>query len=454
MDQNYLLNSQTAKRLYERVRALPIVDYHNHLSVSHICQDKRYYDIYELWVQPDPYKHRAMRMCGVEERYITGNEPPREKFRKWCETLPWLVGNPLYLWAKMELETVFGITRMPNGDNSDQIYDACNDYMANNVVSANSLLRQFRVEYACPCVSLVDDIRALDDNPMIFPSLRGDDLTDVTCGFVKKLEQCTGISICDLKSFLVAVEERLKVFVRRGCFFSDHALDNGFRFYADDGKNEARFRSVLMGQRLEGEEKQRLFSYLLEFLGSKYAQYGFVLQLHIGAMRYTSSVLREVAGAAGGFAAIGNSADIGSVTRFLDTLDRKAYRLPKTILFPLNPADNAMIASLSGSYSSDGVKGLITQGPAWWWCDHKQGIREMLENSAPFSLLSIFVGMTTDSRSFLSFVRHDYFRRILCDFLGEHFEKNDFGCSYEELENIAVAMCYKNAKEIIDKKEI
>ena len=453
MNNHYLLNSETALRLYEAVKNLPIIDYHNHLSVSDIREDKRYFDIYELWVKPDPYKHRAMRMCGVEEKYITGHGSDPDKFRKWCETLPKLVGNPLYLWAKMELEMVFGITQMPDENNAEEIYEACNRYMAEHVVSASSLLEKFKVQCACPCVSLTDDISVFASNDMIFPSLRGDDMTDVTYAFVKKLEAAAKMQITDLKSFQQAIDSRLKEFMDSGCVFSDHALDNGFRFYTDDGKNDARFARVLNGQTLAGEEKARLFSYMLEFVGSKYAQYGFVLQLHIGAMRYTSSVLREKAGAAGGFAAIGNSADIASLTTYLDTLDRKETRLPKIILFTLNPADNAMFSVLSGSYSKDGVKGLITQGPAWWWCDHKQGIWEMLENSAPFSVLTNFVGMTTDSRSFLSFVRHDYFRRILCDFLGEKFEKNDFCCSYEHLKKMAISMCYENAKELMKNKE-
>lgn len=450
MSNNFLLNTKTAERLYEYVKMLPIIDYHNHLSVTDICEDKRYYDIYELWIKPDPYKHRAMRMCGVDEKYITGDEDNQVKFRKWCETVPKLIGNPLYLWTKMELDTVFGITEMPNSENGDEIYAACNKYLKNNVVSARSLLKDFRVEYASPCVSLADDIKLFENDKMFSPSLRGDDITMLTDTFIKKLENITGNKITDLRCFEKTVEQRLKEFLECGCIFADHALDNGFKFYKNDGNNAARFLAVLKGEALKLEDKERLFSYMLEFLGEQYAKYGFVLQLHIGSMRYTSSVLREKAGAAGGFAAIGNSVDIKSLTAFLDTLDQKSTRLPKTILFTLNPADNAMFSVLSGSYSKDGTKGLITQGPAWWWCDHKQGIWEMLENNASFGLLTNFVGMTTDSRSFLSFVRHDYFRRILCDFLGKKFEKNDFGCSYEDLKNIALHMCYINAKDLTE----
>lgn len=233
-----------------------------------------------------------------------------------------------------------------------------------------------------------------------------------------------------------------------GWCFSDHALDNGFQFYENDGKNKDRFSLVLKNKELTSDDKARLSSYMLEFLANKYAKYGFVMQLHIGAQRYTSSILREKAGAAGGFAGIGNSVDIQALTRFLDCVDKKAERLPKILLFSLNPADNALIATLSGSYSKDGVSGLITQGPAWWWCDHIFGIKEVLESSSAFGVLSNFVGMTTDSRSLMSFVRHDYFRRILCDYLGEKYEQNELGCELDELKKIAYKMCYGNAKKM------
>lgn len=446
---HFLLTNSTAEKLYESVKNLPVIDYHNHLSVADICADKRYYDIYELWVKPDPYKHRAMRMCGVPEEYITGNAGNEEKFKRWCETVPMLIGNPLYHWVKMELETVFGIREMPNGDNANEIYALCNDYLKSNTVTANSLLKKFGVECACPCVSLTDDIRAFADNPMISPSLRGDDIVNITYAFIEKLGAITQTEITDLNSFEATIEKRLKDFLACGCVFSDHALDNGFRFYEDDGKNEDRFLSVLRAQPLDAVSRDRLSSCILCILGKKYAEFGFVMQLHIGAERSTSSVLRAKAGAAGGYAGIGNSVDLKSLVSFLDTLDRNEARLPKTVLFTLNPADNAMLSILSGSYAKDGVKGLVTQGPAWWWCDHKQGIREMLDYNAAYGLLANFVGMTTDSRSFLSFVRHDYFRRILCSFLGEKFEEKDFCCSYADLENLAVRMCYKNAKEII-----
>lgn len=445
---DFLLKTETAKALYKAVKDLPIIDYHNHLSMEDISQDRRFLDIYELWIKPDPYKHRAMRMCGVPEKYITGDATGEEKFIKWCETLPKLLLNPLSYWSMMELQTVFGITQMPNGDNAKEIYELCNGYLKEREITANGLLRLFRVEYACPCSSLTDDISCFKKNSCVAPSLRGDDIVGLSAGFLEKLSACAQVPVNDLTDLEKAVEIRLLQFKGAGCTFSDHALDNGFVFYDDDGENGKRFQALLQGK-LDETERVKLSSYLLCTLGKLYAKHGFVMQLHIGAQRYTSTKLRKAAGAAGGFAGIGNSVNVDALTRLLDSIDCLEYGLPKIVLFTLNPADNALVSVLSGSYSKDGADGLITQGPAWWWCDHKQGMLEMLENTAAFSALSNFVGMTTDSRSFLSFVRHDYFRRILCDWLGEKWERGDMLCDENSLLALAKKLCYQNAKNAV-----
>lgn len=445
---DFLLKSDTAKMLYSSVEKLPIIDYHNHLSVADISENKRFSDIYELWIKPDPYKHRAMRMCGVSERYITGDASDFDKFAAWCGIFPNLVGNPLYIWSQMELQSIFGITEIPCKDNAENIYNKANEFLRNNEVTAESLLKGFGVELSCPCVSLCDDVSVFEKNHTVFPSLRGDDATAPSLDFIRKLESLTH-DINNLSDYKLAVSERLDLLKNTGCIFSDHALDNGFVFYNDDGENEKRFMKILDGKALKEEDEKKLFSYILEFLCSEYAKKGFTVQLHIGAERYTSSRLRTLAGKAGGFAAIGNSVDISSFTKMLDTFEKGEYGLPKMVLFTLNPADNAMLSVLAGSYSKDGVPGLISQGPAWWWCDHKHGICDALENISSFGLLSNFVGMTTDSRSFLSFVRHDYFRRILCQWLAEKYDSGEFCCSYDSLEALAKDMCYENAKRII-----
>lgn len=443
MKKNFLLTSKTAKKLYKEVKSLPIIDYHNHLSVKDMDENTRFYDIYDLWVKTDPYKHRAMRMCGVPEKYITGDGNAREKFSAWCETIPKLLGNPLYHWTIMELE-LFGIDFIPSGENAEKVYDLCNNYLKNNNVTAGGLLEKFNVEFLCPCASLTDDLSDFGGNSV--PSLRGDDIVLPTAESIKKLENVTGVIIKSFEDYKKAIIKRLDEFINANLKFSDHALDNGFKFYADDGKNDERFCAVLNGEKYDAE---KLFSHLLLFLMNEYAKRGIALQLHIGAQRKTSTMLKNIAGPAGGFAAIGNSVEVVSLTELLDTAEQQEFGLPKTILFNLNPADNALISTLSGSYSKDGVSGLITQGPAWWWCDHKKGIEDMLESVMTFSAISNFIGMTTDSRSFLSFVRHDYFRRILCSFFAEKFDKGELGCKINDLVSVLEKICYKNASEFI-----
>ncbi|MBR7133342.1 MAG: glucuronate isomerase [Clostridia bacterium] len=453
IDKVFLLNSSTAKKLYRFAKNLPIIDYHNHLSLNEIKTNKRFTDVYELWVEADPYKHRAMRMCGVSERYITGDASHEEKFVKWCEVIPLLIGNPLYFWSLMELKTIFGVSQLPDRENALDIYRLCNKYLADNIITVNKMLDDFNVELACPCVSITDDISFLENSSRFSPSLRADDMLNPTKDFIKKLEKCSQTSIKDLKAFKCAISKRLDYFQEHGCVFADHAIDNGFRFFDDDGLNDQRFVS-LMENGLDKENKEKFSIHILLYLGQEYAKRRFVMQLHIGAERYTSTSLRNMVGPAGGFAGIGNSVDICSLVKLLDTLDFSENGLPKTVLFTLNPADNASMSVLSGSFSKDGVNGLITQGPAWWWCDHKTGIEEMLEATAAYSVLSNFIGMTTDSRSFLSFVRHDYFRRILCNWLGDKVKKSELPCYEKQLKNLIMNLCYGNAKAEVKSRRL
>ena len=285
INKNFLLKGQTAKKLYGFAKNIPIIDYHNHLSLDEIQMKKRFSNVYDLWIKPDPYKHRAMRMCGVEEHYITGDASSREdKFVKWCETIPRLIGNPLYHWSLMELKTVFDISDMPNKENALEIYKYCNNFLLENIVTTETLLNDFNVEYACPCASIVDDISFFEHNPHLSPSLRGDDIVNPTVEFINNLKKITQVEITDLNSFKSAVIKRLDYFQKCGCVFSDHALDNGFRFYEDDGCNNERFLS-LINNNLDTKSKERLFVHLLLFLGREYSKRNFVMQLHIGAER-------------------------------------------------------------------------------------------------------------------------------------------------------------------------
>lgn len=443
-----LLNNELGKQLYMEVASkLPIIDYHNHLSVADISSDRVFENITQLWVSVDPYKHRAMRILGIPERYITGDATDFEKFEKWYACLPRLVGNPLFDWSMMEFDTVFDIELYPFTRPAKEVWDEVNEKVKD--LSTSKILEKFNIEYSAPCASLIEDLSNFDKSKGICPSLRGDDIVGVNKAFVEKLVQVTDMPIQSLTDFEHAIEKRLEVFVGTGCKYSDHALDDGFDYVTDDGRNEDRFQNVLKGMELSGEDRLQLSSLILKTLASLYAKHGLNMQLHIGAKRSTSSRLRRVAGAAGGYAAIGHPVNVKALTDLLDDIEKQQYGLPKTVLFTLNPADNAVLSILSGSYSKDGVKAIVSQGPAWWWCDHYQGMVDMLEHLSVYGALSIFVGMTTDSRSLLSFVRHDYFRRILCNWIGEKVEKGVFPENMELLSELIKNMCYYNAAKTI-----
>ena len=449
MKKDFLLTSECARRLYYDCAAmLPIVDYHNHLSVADVASDRRFENITQLWISVDPYKHRAMRILGIPERYITGEASDFEKFEAWYGCLPRLAGNALFDWSMMEFDKVFGMELYPFMKSAGEVWAEANEKLKG--LSAKKVLGKFDIKYCAPCASLVEDLSLFDKKKGICPSLKGDDIVGVKRSFVKKLEQWTGIEIVSLETFEKAIQKRLEAFVEAGCKYSDHALDDGFDYILDDERNEERFQAVLRGESLSEKDRVCLSSRILKTLAGFYARNGFTMQLHIGAKRSTSTRLREIAGPAGGYAAIGRCVNVKALTDMLDDIEKEEYGLPKTLLFTLNPADNAIMSILSGSYSKDGVEAIVSQGPAWWWCDHYQGMREMLDKLSVYGVMSTFVGMTTDSRSLLSFVRHDYFRRVLCQWVGEKVEKGVLPDNYEILADIVTNMCYRNAAKTIE----
>ena len=440
LSEHFLLKSELAVRLYGAVRDLPVIDPHDHLAVTDLVRDRRYADLTELWVGSDPYKHRAMRICGIPEKYITGEASAYEKFLAWSRCLPELAGNPLYDWSRLELLRVFGIEEDLKPSTAEAIWNKTCALLKEPAYSARGLLKLFRVEYAFPCVGLSDDLAGFGQVPGLAPSLRGDDLVGLTHPILKE-----AVSLADLRAKLAA---RLREFHACGCRFSDHALDDGFRLVPDDGRSEERFAQFRQG-RLPDAERFALASHILRILGSLYAQLGWTLQLHIGALRKTSSRLRAAAGPAGGYAAIGSGFDAKELAGFLDELERGESGLPRVILYTLDPADHALLAVLSGSFAGDGVRGKVALGPAWWYCDHIHGMRDALENIAAFGVLSVFPGMTTDSRSLLSFVRHEYFRRVFCNWLAEKAARDEMPSDFETLKSLAEKVCYHNAKALI-----
>lgn len=450
MNENFLLTTPLAQSLYhDCAETLPVIDYHNHLQWHDLYMDRQFNNLAELWLLSDPYKHRAMRICGVAEKYITGDAGEYEKFCAWMQTLPRLVGNPIYDWAVLEMKRVFGIDLEPGKTDTRMLWEETKEKLSQPGYSAESLLKGFHVEYAAPCAAAEDDISELRSLSYAAPSLRGDSLAEADKTTIRKLEMQTKIPIFTLADYFRAITRRLDQFEEAGCRFADHALDDGFEYVRDDGRCDRRFLACRQGILSDEKDRTQLRSEILRFLAGEYAKRNWTMQLHIGAQRSTSTRLRRLAGPAGGFAGIGNSCNLVSLTRMLDDFEQGAHGLPGILLFNLNPADNAMMAVLSGSYSQDGVPGKVQQGPAWWWCDHLYGMRQVFECISAFGVLAVFLGMTTDSRSILSFVRHEYFRRALCGWLGEKAEKGELPDSEDILKKLVEDICYHNVKKRI-----
>jgi len=428
MKENYLLKTDGAARLYREVaRDLPIIDYHNHLSVGELAEDRRYENLYELWLRSDPYKHRLMRIAGVPEEYITGSREPREKFRKFLEIFPYTAANPVYDWSRMELSGIFGIEELPSPENADYIYDRTAEMLRSPEFSARGILSRFGVEYHSPVANILDSLDVYGRLEGAAPSLRADDLLNPSETLKKKLEAATRVAITDKESYIRAVSVMLDRFDGAGCRFADHSLDADFF----DGE---------YGERTE----------LLCRLGAEYYRRGWTLLLHVGAKRKTSPRLARLAGPAGGYAAVGEGFALSKLCDLLGRMEESGG-LPDTVIFPLNMSDAAAVSVLQGSFSEDGVVSKVGLGAAWWWCDHKMGIQNTLDCIASFGSVSHFIGMTTDSRSILSFVRHDYFRRILCSWLDRKNSEDELSLSFDMQERIVRKICYENAKAKLSK---
>jgi glucuronate isomerase len=457
--EDFLLRSATSRRLYhDFARASPIIDYHCHLDPRELAADRRFENIGQLWVTSDPYKHRAMRIAGVPERSITGDASDREKFDRWAATVPQTQGNPLHHWTALELKRYFELDEPLSAATAQRTWDACNARLAEPGFSARGLLAQHGVECVCTSDRLLDNLSphaaiARERGALrALPSLRSDDIVAVESPefstWVRQLGAATGIAISDYDAFRAAVGKRLDVFGAAGCRLSDHGLDDCSYVSMTEADTALLFAQRLHGEALSRMDAMRLRSGILRFLGADYARRGWIMQLHLGAQRRTSSRLRRVAGPAGGYAGIGPACDVPSLVAWLDDLE-SAGALPRTILYPLNPTDFAPLAVLAGSFVEDGVPGKLQLGPAWWFNDHAAGMRAQLDAISNYGLLSVFIGMTTDSRSLLSMVRHEYFRRVFCDWLGEQAEAGAMPSDLDELGALIRAVSSENARRYL-----
>ena len=453
---DFLLSNATAKSLFEKAKQLPIIDYHNHLDPKAIAEDRKITSIADLWVVSDPYKHRAMRIAGVEERKISGNASGEEKFEAWADVCANSWGNPLFHWSAMELKSVFGIDEVLCKDNAKQIMDECNRVIAEKNLTTNSILRSWNIEALCTSDDLLDDVSihtlATKNSGgfSVMPSLRADSIFAFQMPtFAKWFERLNAMhKVENLADYISALSARLDAFESASCKLADHSLDSGWSYIETDEVQASKIFEKALSNSADATELVMLKSYILHWLALEYGKRGWVLQLHIGAERYTSSRLRALAGGAGGYATIGKACDITSLVRFIDSVE-KSGSLGKIILYTLNPADNQALSVLTGSFSQDGVWGKLQFGPAWWYNDHLEGIKAHLKSLESFGLLSKFIGMTTDSRSILSFSRHEYFRRIICSHIGEMAERGEIPQDEGFLVKAVSDISYNNAKNWI-----
>ncbi len=461
MDKDFLLETETAQALYHNYAAkLPIIDYHCHVPPKDIAEDKVYNNITELWLGGDHYKWRAMRCCGVDEEFITGSASDYDKFKAWCKVMPKLIGNPLYHWSHLELRRYFDCDLIISEDNCDAIWEICNEKLRDPSMSVRNIIKNSGVETICTTDDPIDTLewhKMLRDDPSfpvrVLPAFRPDKAFAVDkpgfAGYIAKLSHVSGVNIVDIDSLKLALMQRLDLFCELGCKTADHGLD-GYTLFAEASNHELTeiFKKAIAsdGNGMSTEETAKIRTELLAFLAAQYKCRGFVMQLHFGVLRNQNARMFKKLGPDTGFDTIGNYDMITPVSRLLDKAEADG-KLPRTILYSINPGDNAAVAALCGCFETSGDgKPLVMQGSAWWFNDNLEGMRRQMTDLANLSSFGNFLGMLTDSRSFISYTRHEYFRRILCDLIGKWVENGEYPCDVDTLAELVVDICYNNTK--------
>ncbi len=460
LDEDFLLQNDTAKVLYHSyAEKMPIIDYHNHLCVKEIYEDQNYDSITEVWLGGDHYKWRAMRSAGVSEKNITGEGEPYEKFLSWASTVPELFGNPLHHWTALELKRYFDIDAPLSEKNAKEVYDKCNEKLKQKDFSVRELIVRMNVKELCTTDDPADSLeyhKKLKEEETRFrvrPTFRPEKAMSIGKDgyeeYLDKLSEAAGVEICDFDSLLLALTKRLDYFCEVGCRITDHSLEGGI--YRNSSKEEANeiLKKRLAGVEISTEDEIKFKGYLLGTLAKEYHKRNLVMQLHIGAMRNNSTRMFEALGVDAGF----DSQDDFSYARELSALLNEADKegkLPKTILYCLNSKDMPMLASMMGNFQDGSCPGKIQLGPAWWFLDHKSGMELQMQTLMEYGVFGTFIGMLTDSRSFLSFSRHEYFRRILCNMMGERVEAGEYPWNEEFLGRMVQNICYNNIKQYLD----
>lgn len=458
LDDNFLLQTKTAQTLYHNfAKQMPIIDYHNHLMPDQIANDFRFENITQVWLYGDHYKWRAMRANGIDEHYITGAASDLEKFLKWAETVPYTLRNPLYHWTHLELQRYFDVYEVLSPANAERIYHECTAKLQTPEYSVQNLLRKMNVKALCTTDDPLDSlehhqqIRKDGLDIQVLPAFRPDkamnaDDPDSLNKYIDQLAKLTGKELNDLDAYLAALKSRHDYFAANGCTVSDHGLE---QIYADDYTVEEVaeiYLKIREQKALTVSESGKFKSALLIQFALWDHEKGWVQQYHLGALRNNNDRLLKTLGPDTGFDSIGDFSQGKALSKFLNRLDSKNC-LTKTILYNLNPADNELMATMIGNYNDGTVAGKVQWGSGWWFLDQKDGMIKQLNTLSNMGLLSRFVGMLTDSRSFLSYPRHEYFRRILCNLFGDDVENGELPDDQEWLGKLIQDICYNNAKD-------
>ena len=458
MGEDFLLQTKTAELLYnEYAKQMPIIDYHCHLSPQQIAEDIKFENLTQAWLYGDHYKWRAMRTSGVDESYCTGNKSDYEKFEKWAATVPYTMRNPLYHWTHLELKRYFDIHEILDPSSAKSIYDNASAQIQTDAFSIKNLIRKMNVKVICTTDDPIDSLEyhktlaESDFEVKIKPAFRPDKAMEVSSAanfvaYVKKLEAVTNLSVSSFEDYLFALQNRHDFFASMGCSVSDHGLEE---IYVEDftGQEiESIFAKVHGGKELNVLEQRKFKSCMLLHFAEWDWEKGWVQQYHLGALRNNNSRMLSKLGPDTGWDSIGDFSQAAALSKFLNKLDSED-KLAKTIIYNLNPADNELMASMIGNFNDGSVAGKIQFGSGWWFLDQKDGIIKQLNALSNMGLVSRFVGMLTDSRSFLSFPRHEYFRRILCNLFGDEIENGELPNDTKWVGQIIQDICYNNAND-------
>jgi glucuronate isomerase len=460
MDKNFLLETKTAQKLFfEHAAKMPIIDYHCHINPQEIAEDKKFKNITEAWLGGDHYKWRLIRSNGTEEKDITGTESSdRVKFQKFAEALEKSLGNPLYHWTHLELQRYFGVKKPLSGATAEEIWKTCNAKLKTKSMSVQGIIKQSNVKVICTTDDPISDLAwhkkiAADGKcaAKVVPAMRPDKPLHIAQPgwnkYIKELGKVAGVkSIATIEGIRKAMKQRMDYFEAMGCRATDHALEYAFYRPATDAKVNAVIKKAMAGKALTAEETETYETALLLFLGEEYATRGWAMEIHFSALRNTNSAMYKAMGPDTGFDCISAAPEYNAkgLAGYMDALNAK-NKLPKMILFSLNPNDNAMIGALIGCFQGSEVAGKIQQGAAWWFNDTKRGMIAQLDSIADLSILGNILGMLTDSRSFLSYTRHEYYRRILCNWIGNKVENGEYPADMKVLGKMVEDICYNNA---------